>query len=299
MEEYLLKHDTSKCFNHLNTLICYQSNIDPTIFLRFSNYVKNITSLSITISNNNIFDDSKLKELVHLIDSQNNLLSLSIRNEYNADMSLVFEAISRKSNSLQKLELISHKNLKHDEANYLSNCVNLKELSISGVRISEDLDPLLINSKFLYLKDLRFINTFQSPSSPSPFDSMIMNNGTLLSYLHLDLDLRSDSDLLRTISKICLNLSTFIISIHEGEMFILLYPIFKNCKKLKTINIYKVIIDGLTEDILSDLIYNISTTNLSYLILNDTKISLSSSNYNILRELNKKFLGRDDLIRLL
>ncbi|RIA97938.1 hypothetical protein C1645_813478 [Glomus cerebriforme] len=292
MENYLLNHDTSKCFNNLTTFNCHQPNIDPTTFLRFSNYVHNITSLSVTISNNNIFDDSKLKELVQLIDSQQNLLSLSIRNEYNADMSLVFEAISRKSYSLQKLELISHRNLKNDEAKYLSNCINLIELSLNGIRICEELDPLLIYSKFLNLKDLRFTKTYQSSSiEVSPFISMITNNGSLLNYLHLDIDLRINSNLLKTISKFCLNLCNFIISIHEGEMLNLLYPIFENCKKLTLISINDVNIDGLTEDILSDFINHISI-NLTCLILNDITFTLKGSddNYSLFNLLLGTFL---------
>ncbi|GBC48423.2 hypothetical protein GLOIN_2v1879851 [Rhizophagus irregularis DAOM 181602=DAOM 197198] len=227
IEEYLLKNDLRKCFNNLTTFNCHQSNIDPIIFLKFSNNIRNITSLSVTISNNNLFDDSKLKELVELINSQENLNSLSIRNEYNADMSLVFEAISKKSISLQKLELISHRNLKSDEANYLSQCINLKELILDGIRIGDEIvDPLLINSKFFNLKDLRLMNIFQQTSFEiSPF---IKNNGSLLNYLHLGLDLKINPNLLITISKFCLNLSTFIISIQEGDMFNLLYPLFDN-----------------------------------------------------------------------
>jgi hypothetical protein len=290
IEEYLLKYDTSKCFNNLKTFNCHQSNIDPIIFLKFSNYIRNINSLSITISNNNIFDDSKLKELVQLMDSQNNLESISIRNEYNADMSLVFEAISRKSNSLQKLELISHRNLKQDEANYLSHCINLKELIIDGIRICDELvNPLLINSKFHNLKDLRFINIYQQTSIEG-ISSFISNNGSLLNYLHLGLDININPNLLLTISKICLNLSTFIISIHEGEKFNLFYPIFDNCKKLKLISIYEININSLSENILSDFINHISI-NLSCLILNDITFSLKEFNkYNLLFELKRTFL---------
>ncbi|CAG8507762.1 17087_t:CDS:1 [Funneliformis caledonium] len=272
VEDYLLKHE---CFKHLTTFKCHQPNIDPTIFLRFSNYMQNINTLSITISNNNIFDDCKLKELVHLIDSQRHLQSLSIRNQYNADMSLLFEAMSRKSNTLRKLELISHRNLKHDEAKHLSHCVNLNELSIYGVRICQELDPLLFNSKFYHLKVLKFVETswFYESSSSSPFISMITNNGALLNRLHLDLDLKHNLNLLRTISRCCLNLSTFIITINEGEMFRLLYPIFKNCKNLKSIHIYKIHKDGITEKILTDFINHLSI-NLSSLVLNKIKFFL-------------------------
>ncbi|GES78497.1 hypothetical protein GLOIN_2v1879851 [Rhizophagus clarus] len=287
MEEYLLKYDLSKCFNNLITFNCHQSNIDPIIFLKFSIYIRNITSLSITISNNNIFDDGKLKELVQLIDSQNNLRNLSIRNEYNADMSLIFEAISRKSNLLQKLELISHRNLKHDEANHLSHCVNLKELILDGIRINEELDPLFINSKFLNLKDLRFMKIYQQTSSEiSPFVTMITNNGSLLNYLHLELDLNLNPNLLITISKICLNLTNFIISIHKGEMFNLLYPLFDNCKKLKLISINEINIISLNENILSDFINHILICNLSTLILNNITFSLKGFNgYDLLSNL--------------
>ncbi|GBC06820.1 hypothetical protein RclHR1_07070002 [Rhizophagus clarus] len=292
MEEYLLKYDLSKCFNNLITFNCHQSNIDPIIFLKFSIYIRNITSLSITISNNNIFDDGKLKELVQLIDSQNNLRNLSIRNEYNADMSLIFEAISRKSNLLQKLELISHRNLKHDEANHLSHCVNLKELILDGIRINEELDPLFINSKFLNLKDLRFMKIYQQTSSEiSPFVTMITNNGSLLNYLHLELDLNLNPNLLITISKICLNLTNFIISIHKGEMFNLLYPLFDNCKKLKLISINEINIISLNENILSDFINHILICNLSTLILNNITFSLKGFNgYDLLSNLRGKLL---------
>lgn len=295
IEEYLLKNDLRKCFNNLTTFNCYQSNIDPIIFLKFSNDIRNITSLSVTISNNNIFDDGKLKELVQLMNSQENLNSLSIRNEYNADMSLVFEAISRKSNSLQKLELISHRNLKPDEAHYLSQCVNLKELILDGIRIGDEIvDPLLINSKFFNLKDLRLMNIFQQTSFEiSPFISIITNNGSLLNYLHLGLDLKINPNLLITISKICLNLSTFIISIQEGEMFNLLYPLFDNCKKLKLIRIYEININSLNEVILSDFINHISIS-LNSLILNDITFSSFSlkgfNGYDLLFELKRKFL---------
>ncbi|CAB4473787.1 unnamed protein product [Rhizophagus irregularis] len=295
IEEYLLKNDLRKCFNNLTTFNCHQSNIDPIIFLKFSNNIRNITSLSVTISNNNLFDDSKLKELVELINSQENLNSLSIRNEYNADMSLVFEAISKKSISLQKLELISHRNLKSDEANYLSQCINLKELILDGIRIGDEIvDPLLIHSKFFNLKDLRLMNIFQQTSFEiSPF---IKNNGSLLNYLHLGLDLKINPNLLITISKFCLNLSTFIISIQEGDLFNLLYPLFDNCKKLKLIRIYEININSLNEIILSDFINHISIIliSLNSLILNDitfSSFSLKSFNgYDLLFELKRKFL---------
>jgi len=272
----------NKNFKHLTTFKCHQPNLDPTIFLRFADYLQNIITLSVTISNNNIFDDCKLKELVHLIDSQKHLESLCIRNQYNADMSLLFEAISRKSKTLQKLELFSHRNLKHDEANCISHCVNLKELTIYGVRICEELNPLLKNSKFFNLRVLKFVKTTEVYSSSSslddsPFISMIRNNGALLNYLHLDLDLNHNSNLLKIISKFCLNLSTFIISISEGEKFCLLYPIFKNCKKLKSINIRKVHTYGLTEDILVDFVNHLSI-NLSNLVINKIRFSLVDYN---------------------
>ncbi|EXX50341.1 uncharacterized protein OCT59_011419 [Rhizophagus irregularis] len=220
------------CLTNLSEFTC-TSNINSEVFNQLSKICHNIQSLNIRF---NKYADTVSNGLKDLISSQNNLKSLSIYYEsyHWAD---IIPSLMKHSDTLIKLSIKGEEN--HWPLSFIKVFNNLQELNISLSFINEDED-------FEYFKDLQHF-TFPhlrklNVNLPTKFEPIVVkfleNNGENLEEFQSRCKCKNSS-INRAVNDHCPKLKSLHTIFGENLSGLLLRNIFKKCKKLESIEIFR------------------------------------------------------------